>query len=216
MRKLTTIPNLLLLLTFPVAAFAQSNPVRNTGNITSVNIAGQKVEFTTANAYGELTVYSPSIIRVRLDQKNLGKDFSYAVIAKPVKTNVSITQNAQEITVTTDSLKAKITKKPYSIAFYTLDGQVISQDEKGLTTSWVANEVTTYKKMQEGERFVGLGEKTGNLDRKGSGYTNWNFDAYGYSTGQDPIYSTIPFYMGIHHGLNYGIFLSGQYFSERF
>ncbi|QNK62348.1 DUF4968 domain-containing protein [Pedobacter sp. PAMC26386] len=214
MRQLTTIPKLLLLLTFPVLTFAQSNPVRSTGNITSVNIAGQKVEFTTANAHGELTVYSPSIIRVRLDQKNLGKDFSYAVIAKPVKTKISVTQNEQEITLITDSLKAKITKKPYSITFYTLDNQVISQDEKGLTTSWVANEVTTYKKMQEGERFVGLGEKTGNLDRKGSGYTNWNFDAYGYSAGQDPIYSTIPFYMGIHHGLNYGIFLDNTYQSD--
>ncbi|MBB5635975.1 alpha-glucosidase [Pedobacter cryoconitis] len=214
MRKLSTIPKLLLFLTLPVLGFAQSNPVLGTGDITSVNIAGQKVSFTTTHAHGEVTVYSPAVIRVRLDQKDLGKDFSYAVISKPVKTNVTITQNEQEITVKTDSLKARITKKPYSITFYTLDDKVISQDEKGLTTSWVSNEVTTYKKMQEGERFVGLGEKTGNLDRKGSGYTNWNFDAYGYSTGQDPIYSTIPFYMGIHHGLNYGIFLDNTYQSD--
>ena len=214
MRKLKLIPKLLFLFTFPLLVHAQNNPVVNTGNIKTVNIAGQKVEFTTEHAYGELTVYSPSIIRVRLDQKKLGNDFSYAVISKPVKTTVSISQNEQEISITTDSLQAKITKKPYSITFYTPDGKIISQDEKGLNTSWVADEVTTYKKMQEGERFVGLGEKTGNLDRKGSGYTNWNFDAYGYSTGQDPLYSTIPFYMGIHHGLNYGIFLDNTYQSD--
>jgi alpha-glucosidase len=213
MIKLTPIPKLLLLIS-PVLTFAQTGPVRGTGNITSVNITEQKVSFTTEHAHGELTVYSPAVVRVRLDQKELGKDFSYAVISKPVKTKVTMSQNEQEIIVTTDSLKVRVTKKPYSIAFYTLDGQVISQDEKGLTTSWVASEVTTYKKMQEGERFVGLGEKTGNLDRKGSGYTNWNFDAYGYSTGQDPIYSTIPFYMGIHHGLNYGIFLDNTYQSD--
>ncbi|MBB6500302.1 TIM-barrel domain-containing protein [Pedobacter cryoconitis] len=214
MRKLKLIPKLLFLFTFPLLVHAQNNPVVNTGNIKTVNIAGQKVEFTTEHAYGELTVYSPSIIRVRLDQKKLGNDFSYAVISKPVKTTVSISQNEREISITTDSLQAKITKNPYSITFYTPDGKIISQDEKGLNTSWVADEVTTYKKMQEGERFVGLGEKTGNLDRKGSGYTNWNFDAYGYSTGQDPLYSTIPFYMGIHHGLNYGIFLDNTYQSD--
>lgn len=214
MRKLKLIPKLLFLFTFPLLVHAQNNPVVNTGNIKTVNIAGQKVEFTTEHAHGELTVYSPSIIRVRLDQKKLGNDFSYAVISKPVKTTVSISQNEREISITTDSLQAKITKNPYSITFYTPDGKIISQDEKGLNTSWVADEVTTYKKMQEGERFVGLGEKTGNLDRKGSGYTNWNFDAYGYSTGQDPLYSTIPFYMGIHHGLNYGIFLDNTYQSD--
>lgn len=214
MRKPITICKLLFLLFIPVFVQAQNSPVTSAGNITTVNISGQQVTFATGNAQGEITVYSPSVIRVRLDKKKLGKDFSYAVIAQPAATKAAISQNEQEITITTDSLKAKISKKPYGITFYTLDGQVISQDEKGLATSWVSEEVTTYKKMQEGERFVGLGEKTGNLDRKGSGYTNWNFDAYGYSTGQDPLYSTIPFYMGIHHGLNYGIFMDNTYQSD--
>ncbi|HEY0176036.1 MAG TPA: TIM-barrel domain-containing protein, partial [Pedobacter sp.] len=205
---------LLSLLLFPLLTRAQNNPVLETGNITSATISGQKVEFVTEHAQGEFTVYSPSVIRVRLDKKKLGKDFSYAVTAKPAETKVSVSQNDQEITIITDSLKAKITKKPYNITFYTPDGKIISEDEKGLATSWVAEEVTNYKKMQEGERFIGLGEKTGDLDRKGSGYTNWNTDAYGYSTGQDPIYSTIPFYIGIHHGLNYGIFLDNTYQSD--
>lgn len=214
MRKPITICKLLFLLFIPVFVQAQNSPVISAGNITAVNISGQQVTFATGNAQGEITVYSPSVIRVRLDKKKLGKDFSYAVIAQPAATKAAISQNEQEITITTDSLKAKISKKPYGITFYTPEGQVISQDEKGLATSWVSEEVTTYKKMQEGERFVGLGEKTGNLDRKGSGYTNWNFDAYGYSTGQDPLYSTIPFYMGIHHGLNYGIFMDNTYQSD--
>lgn len=213
MRNPTRIYLLLPLFFFPFLTQAQNNPVRSAGNITAATVSGQKITFTTEHAQGELMVYSPSVIRIRLDKK-LGKDFSYAVVGKPVDTKVSIIQNDQEITITTDSLKAKITKKPYSIAFLTPDGQLISEDEKGLNTSWVGDEVTTYKKMQDGERFIGLGEKTGNLDRKGSGYTNWNTDAYGYSTGQDPIYSTIPFYMGIHHGLNYGIFFDNTYQSD--
>ncbi|WP_158797095.1 glycoside hydrolase family 31 protein [Pedobacter sp. L105] len=214
MRKPTTICQLLLLSLFPLLSQAQSSPVTGAGNITAVAIKGQTVTFTTEHAQGEITVYSPSIVRVRLDKKALGRDFSYAVIAKPVETKVVVTQNDQEITITTDSLKAEITKKPYSITFFTPDGKIISQDEKGLTTSWVSEDVTTYKKMQEGERFVGLGEKTGNLDRKGSGYTNWNTDSYGYSASADPIYSTIPFYIGIHHHLNYGIFLDNTYQSD--
>ena len=74
--------------------------------------------------------------------------------------------------------------------------------------------MTTYKKLQPGERFIGLGEKTGNLDRAGNAYTNWNSDVYGYSVSQDPLYSTIPFYIGIHDSLAYGIFLDNSYRSD--
>jgi alpha-glucosidase len=201
----------LIFLLIPFITNAQTNPVLSAGNIISLNIKNQTIDFNTDHAIGQIIVYSPNIIRVRLDKKELQKDFSYAVIAKPQIVKTQITQNNEAITILTDSLKAIITKKPYNVTFYTLDDKIINQDEKGLQSSWVDEEVTAYKHMQNGERFIGLGEKTGNLDRRGEGYTNWNTDAFGYATNRDPIYSTIPFYMGIHDGLNYGIFLDNTY-----
>lgn len=191
--------------------FAQQSPVLTVGNIKSTTIKAQSINFATDNAFGEVTVYSPSVVRIRLDKKPLAKDFSYAVIAQPQKTSVKISEDINEIILITDSVKTIIKKKPFSVAFFTIDGRLINQDEQGLPNSWVAEEVTAYKQMQEGERFVGLGEKTGNLDRRGNGYTNWNYDAFGYATGQDPLYSSIPFYIGIHGNLNYGIFLDNTY-----
>ncbi|MDN3582131.1 TIM-barrel domain-containing protein [Mucilaginibacter flavus] len=192
---------------------AQS-PVVMPGNFESVTIGSQDVTFKTTNSYGKISVYSPSIIRIRLDKKPLNADFSYAVVGKPMAVKAQITQTDNEIDISTDSLKAVIQKKPFSVSFFTIDGKVINQDEQGLTTSWVNDAVTTYKKMQDDEHFVGLGEKTGNLDRKGNGYTNWNSDVYGYNIAADPLYSTIPFYVGIHHGLNYGIFMDNSYQSD--
>ncbi len=194
--------------------FAQISPVKNTGKVTSAVIDGQQITITTENAYAQIAVYSAGVIRVRIDKQKLQKDFSYAVIAQPQVTKSTITQTDQEINILTDSLQVHITKMPFAINFLTLDGKVINQDEGSLATSWVNESVTTYKKMQDDERFIGLGEKTGNLDRKGNGYTNWNTDAFGYSTGQDPIYSTIPFYIGIHHDMNYGIFMDNTYQSD--
>jgi alpha-glucosidase len=190
------------------------NPVKSVGNVKSVSINNQQLNITTDNAYAQVTVYSANIIRVRMDKQQLAADFSYAVIGTPQKTKATITQDAQQVSIVTDSLKAIITKTPFAVKFYTLDGKVINEDETGLNTSWVNESVTTYKKMQDGERFIGLGEKTGDLDRHGNGYTNWNSDVYGYSAGQDPLYSTIPFYIGIHHGLNYGIFMDNTYQSD--
>lgn len=202
----------LLLLLFYSSARAQQ--VKKIGKVNTVNISGQQIRINAENAYVEITAYSPSVIRVRMDQHPLGADFSYAVTAKPQPTRIQTTQNSQEIVVTTDSLQLHIGRDPFSVRFLTPSGEVINEDETGLTTSWIGNEVTTYKKMQENERFIGLGEKTGNLDRRGEGYTNWNSDKFGYATNQDPIYATIPFYIGIHHHINYGIFFDNTFQSD--
>ena len=189
---------------------AQS-PVHKIGNISRFDIDGPTVRIVAENAFVTITAYSENIIRVRMDKQKLKEDFSYAVAAQPAKSHVRIAGNEKEITVTTDSLKAVIQAKPFAIAFYNNEGKLINIDEPGLTTSWVSEEVTTYKTMQEDEKFIGLGEKVGDLNRRGSGFTNWNTDAYGYDAYRDPLYSTIPFYIGIHHDINYGIFLDNTF-----
>jgi alpha-glucosidase len=181
------------------------------GSVTHISIANQLVKIKTQNAYIQVSVYTPEIIRVRMNRQPLGKDFSYAVVAEAAKVKTTITQNAREIRLSTDSVIVVMQKQPFSIAFYTPDDKVINEDAIGLNTSWVDNSVTTYKKLQPGERFMGLGEKSGDLDRAGSGYTNWNTDAVGYDNKSDPLYSSIPFYIGIHHNLSYGIFLDNTY-----
>ena len=203
-----------ILFSFIVTAVSAQMNFKEVGNVSSVKIKDQRVNITTGTTNIEAIVYSPNVVRIRMDKQVLKKDFSYAVVSEPMQTKAIITQSANDVTIVTDSMKVVFTKRPYTVAFYNNEGAIINEDEAGLTTSWLGDEVTTYKKMQEGERFIGLGEKTGDLDRKGNGYTNWNTDAYGYSTGQDPIYSTIPFYIGIHHNVNYGIFMDNTYQSD--
>lgn len=202
-----------IVLTAGYNSIAQS-PVKDIGNIKSFKVEGQQVSIVTDNAFGTVSVYSPSIVRVRFDKQKLRPDFSYAVVMTPQQANARISSDSKEISIITDSLKVRISKTPFAVAFYTPDDRLINKDETGLTTSWVGEEVTTYKTMQEGERFIGLGEKTGDLNRRGNGYTNWNTDAYGYLANQDPIYATVPFYMGIHHNMNYGIFLDNTFQSD--
>lgn len=202
-----------VLLALSTLAFSQS-PVRAIGDITAVSLGSQQVEITTTNGFASIAVYSPSVIRVRIDKHKLGRDFSYAITGLVQKTNTHITQTAKEIIISTDSLITRINRTPFAIKFSTPEDKLINQDETGLSTSWVEESVTTYKKMLPGERFIGLGEKTGPLDRKGNGYTNWNSDVFGYSVGQDPLYTTFPFYIGVHDQLNYGIFLDNTYQSD--
>lgn len=49
--------------------------------------------------------------------------------------------------------------------------------------------------LAETDRILGLGMKGGSLDRRGRRFTLWNSDSFGYHENQDPLYSSIPFFL---------------------
>jgi alpha-glucosidase len=200
----------LLLSLLPLSVLAQDSVV-TPGAVLSMHRTGSDIDIRTEHAYVRLTVYSPSVIRVREARQPLGSGWSYAVVGTPAPTTLDWSERGDEAHLRTDSLDVIVHTQPFSLSFHTAAGALINEDEHGLGTSWEGTQVTAYKTLQPGERFVGLGEKTGNLDRAGNAYTNWNSDVFGYSVSQDPLYSTIPFYIGIHHDVVYGIFLDNSY-----
>jgi alpha-glucosidase len=192
--------------------------VTNSQQLTSSSLGYlkkmQKTEngFTINTSYGkaQVIVYNAGIVRIRIVKGDFEEDFSYAVIANPEKTNFKILESEGLISLITDSLRLEISTNPVRFTFLTNDNRVINQDDT-FGTNWVGDEVTTYKKLQEGEKFIGLGEKTGNLNRRGEAHTNWNTDNPAYQVDDDDLYSTFPFFIGIHSGLSYGIFFDNTY-----
>ena len=164
-------------------------------------------------SYGKFRVQvcGTNTIRITITRASTFEDFSYAVIAGPEPAEFHIAEEHDHLIVRTPAVTAIIRKDPVRFVFVSADGRIINEDDAAFGTCWNGEQVTTYKKMQDGERFIGLGEKTGPLDRRGSGYTNWNTDSFAFGTGQDPLYCTIPFYMGIHHDLVYGIFFDNTH-----
>lgn len=215
-RKLPNLKTALSILLCSASLLLEVNPVSaqavmQAGKLTSFARNANGVAIVTEHAHVALTVFAPGVIRVRVDKKALGPDFSYAVTGKPGKTDFQISEQEDKLVLKTAALQVQIQKRPFSVRFETPDGVLINQDEPGLSNAWIGDEVGSYKTLQEGERFIGLGEKTGNLDRRGSAYTNWNTDAFRYTGETDPLYASIPFYIGIHHGLSYGIFFDNSY-----
>jgi alpha-glucosidase len=71
---------------------------------------------------------------------------------------------------------------------------------------------TLSKTLPIGERIYGLGDKTGNFDRRGESFVDWNTDAYGFQRDTDPIYKSIPFYIASGGaGGAYGLFLDNSW-----
>jgi len=203
--------SVLIISTFSTFSMAQQYPDNSLGSLVSFSQDGKKINLQTTNGRAEVIVYGPGIVRVRICKQIFDSEFSYAVIAEPQECEVSVKDESSQVVLATDSLIVNIAKDPVRFTFLTKDGQLLNEDDPAFGTTWVGEEVNTYKTLQEGEHFTGLGEKTGNLDRRGESHTNWNTDNYAYRVTDDEIYSSFPFYVGVHHGLCYGIYFDNTH-----
>lgn len=194
-----------------IHAGAQNKLNQSLGKVAESNISEFGIDLNTGKHKVRVSIYSSTIFRIHATANETIEDFSYAIIANPAKQMHKLVQAENSITIETDSCKLEITKNPLRFKLFNKNGQILNEDEPAFGTSWLGEEVTTYKKMQDGERFIGLGEKTGNLNRRGEGYTNWNTDYFAYPSNGDPLYATIPFFIGIHNNLVYGLFLDNTH-----
>ncbi|HOK51497.1 MAG TPA: glycoside hydrolase family 31 protein [Bacteroidales bacterium] len=200
-----------LLMLWAVGVFAQQRISEQIGGVESVSVTERGVSITCSNARAIIQPYTDQIVRVRVVKNEFGPDFSYAVNMAPMATFTQVSDNDQEVVFSTSKVRLVVHKKPFYLSFYNQKGELINADDSLLRISWMGTEVTNYKKLFPDEKFIGLGEKTGGLNRRGSSYQNWNSDVPGYGLYQDPLYATIPFYIGIHSKLVYGIFLDNTY-----
>ena len=194
-----------------MASAVKSVTSQRLGDLISYQKTDTGIVASTTHGKFRVNYYSPFIFRISITQEDFFDEFSYSVIAREAASQFTLDEAEGGITLTTSAMKLVITKHPVRFRLTDLNGEIINEDDAGLGTAWVGEQVTTYKKIQEGERFIGLGEKTGGLDRKGSAYQNWNSDAFAYGSGADPLYCSTPFYMGIHHHQMYGIFFDNTH-----
>lgn len=202
----------LLLLLIASFSILQAQPLsRSMGNLKSLKRMSNGVIVQTDFGNLKATVFTANIIKIDITSNSTFNDFSYAVVAEPQKdAHFSVNDGKDKVILTTDSLVLEITKKPVRIALYNKVGKLINADDAAFGTSWIGEEITAYKKLFPDEKFIGLGEKTGGLNRRGNGYVHWNSDVPAYLTTADPLYSTIPFYIGLHDSVFYGIFLDNS------
>ncbi len=201
--------SLAVMLFFPGILIAQYQQNKGIGNLKSYTMTNSVLKIETDNGFLNITPYSPNIIRVHFSKNAISQNFSYSVIVKPeqVSTTLVPMKQGNMLQLNTDSLNLVVHTNPVRIDCATKSNTTIINDDKGMGINYIGDEITAYKQLNDGEKFVGLGEKTGHLNRKGEGYVNWNTDAYAYDNFADPIYASIPFYIGVHHNLCYGIFV---------
>ncbi len=182
------------------------------GPVVSFEKNNHGVHIYTDKECARITVCSAHIIQVSIVKKSCPASVvSYAVVNTPLTTDFQITNYDTKIELHTQALKLVIQKYPLRLAFFTLNDELINEDHHSFGTSWIGHEVTCYKAIHYNEKYIGLGEKNGHLNRSGKCFTNWNTDKFAYGVDDDPIYLSIPFYIGINGQHPYGIFFDNTY-----
>jgi alpha-glucosidase len=193
---------------------AQDNLSHSLGNLVSKDWDGKRLDIQTSQGKVRISFVDEGIVRVRAVKSDFNKEFSYAVVDQTANPKIEFSQNRGFLQLKSSLITVQVTERPVRISFYTADGQLLNEDDPSFGTSWLGNEVTTYKTLQPDEKFIGLGAKTGNLNRFGSGFVHWNTDNPNYESYSDPLYTSIPFYMGIVNRNVYGIFFDNTWQSR--
>ncbi|MBA3647576.1 MAG: glycoside hydrolase family 31 protein [Chitinophagales bacterium] len=181
---------------------------------------GSRYYFSDGVSEVEVKVISDEIIRIRMaPQGEFLEEFSYAIEERKHHTSrIELSETSEYYAVSTNVVACKIKKKDFTISFVDLQDMVINEDSQPMhweeNTEFGGYYVYCSKKYQQNEHFFGLGDKADDLDLLGKRFVMWGTDAYAFMRNSDPLYKNIPFYIGIHKNVSYGIFFDNTFRSS--
>ncbi|MDF2158103.1 glycoside hydrolase family 31 protein [Algoriphagus sp. CAU 1675] len=194
----------------PVTITQNSSRFLSMGKVLEWKQTETGISGISENGFFKLSVYEEGTIRIQASRHQDFDPNPYSVVSSPKKTQFTLREKSGKLHLETSKLNLQINLLNFSIQYFSNDGKLLNADDQ-LGIGWIGTEVSCFKQVQENEKFIGLGEKTGNLNRAGKAYTNWNTDYFAYGVGDDPLYMSIPFYLGIHENGTYGIFFDNTH-----
>jgi len=184
-----------------VSGPATAEPIRHLTN---------GIEAANGSARTRVTALTDSIVRVRVVRGgNFGEDASWAVPAPVRRGSVRVSATADGFR--TNAITVHLDPTTLQLTLTDAAGRTISADLPE-PLRFDGDGFTLRKALPIGEHIYGMGDKTGVLDRRGYTFTNWNSDTFGYTPSTDPIYKSIPFFIGMNDdGASYGLFLDNSW-----
>ena len=163
----------------------------------------------------QVSVLAPDLIRVRASYRKPlpQRDHSWAIDKTDWgNPEWKLSEGADAFVITTSELQIVVRRSPLLVEFRDAKtAKTINADERPMMFDPKGATVAAAKKLGFEEHFYGLGEKASRLDKRRLHFTMWNSDTPAYKEGTDPIYQSIPFYIGWQNGDAYGMFFDNSY-----
>ena len=189
------------------------------GKIISFSQDVDKIFFKTENGVIlQVTILRGSVIRFRYaTDNNFENDFSYAISEDGARgySVLEVDELEKEYKITTRRVIIYIDKTNLRTTIKDHENNVICKDDWGFhweqSYEYGGNIVKMSKAAPQGECYYGLGDKPMHLNLKGKRVENWATDQYAFGKDQDPLYKSVPFYIGMHEERAYGIFFDNTF-----
>jgi alpha-glucosidase len=124
----------------------------------------------------------------------------------------TVAESDSELRVASVAMTVSVGKADFSLSFY-YGGIELTRDAS--PACWNSQMIQVELLLDPEDLVYGLGEKTGFLDKRGRKYAMWNSDVFtAHDTTIDPLYISIPFYIGFGSSRAYGFFLDNPYRSS--
>jgi len=179
------------------------------GDIQSITHGERAIDLVGEHWRVRLTVLSDGLVRVRATQApDFGPDFSYAVAKTKWPKFTPRVRAGKTLTIETKQLVVTVEKAPLRITFARPDGTVLNRD---LGIEWNGAKGRTRRELAPDEMFFGCGEKSGQFNKRGELFGNWNSDNPNYTFLNGELYVSIPFLISTRPGAHYGIFFDNSH-----
>ncbi len=171
-------------------------------NHNNINIYFSNIKIT-------LTIFENDIVKVFIGDKYEESISTNGVVGDLGKGEFIVEEDSNFLVIKGKKVLTFVDKNTTEISFRDLEGNIINED---FQPSFKDEEGNVYiSKVNDCLAYYGLGEKGGDLNKKGC-YTE-NFNTDDPETDDDSItyYKTIPFYVALKEEATYGIFFDNSF-----
>ena len=201
----TTLHSLLVFLLLSLLP-AVADDYQFLGDYRSHKKTADGIRIETSNKSLTVQVFE-GMLRVQLE----GPAAQESEFSPPSPQNFSVEESKESLQLSFEGGTVEFSKSPLRMTIRRSDGSVVCADDPSFGHGWDGKEVRVWKQLADDHRFFGLGEKSGDVDRRGRFFTNWNSDIPAYRNDTDPLYCGIPFFSGMTQGKAFGIFFANSY-----
>lgn len=181
------------------------------GCVTDVRMEGDRAIIGFEKGEARVESFDEGIIRITLTADSFLNLNSIAVVGKPDK-RLELAEDNGCISIKNGRLSIVVNKGSSRLSVINHSGiRMLDLDQAFLKSK---NDISIKAGISEHEMFMGLGEKTGFLDKRGRRYVMWNTDEYLHTPDKDPLYKSIPFLIGMDDEKTYGLFVDSIARSE--
>lgn len=184
-------------------------PWQSPGAVVETQQYERGVRFRCENAWVELQWLAADCLRVRLRQEDgdFRPSFSYAISKIDwLPVTFEATEREDSVEIRSAGMLCRIGKQSFRIVIDNANGKRICLDTEGM--AWQDNgRLRLAMGLHPDEMSYGLGQRASRLNLRGKQYVLRNEDPESeFDTGTDPLYSSVPFYLGVHENIYYGVF----------